>query len=200
MSAAMGSSCEVSAASHLPQWPADNLDELGAPGKAVTALRLEGISQSVAYRKKKLEELLAPFGELGALNAEKSRAFWKAIRDVKPFADRTQRPVWRISTTPALAPGIAAGINAAVGAFYFYDWAGGLLWVEMPNEKPQDGAVRTALAGRGHATLIRASAAARASAEVFQPLDPVRVAISKRLKESFDPKGILNPGRMYAES
>jgi glycolate oxidase FAD binding subunit len=199
MSVAMGSSCEVSAASHLPQWPADNLDELNSPGKAVTALRLEGISQSVAYRKKKLEELLAPFGELGALDAEKSRAFWKGIRDVKPFADRTQRPVWKISTTPALAPGIAAGINAAVGAFYFYDWAGGLLWVEMPNEKPQDGAVRTALAGRGHATLIRASAAARASAEVFQPLDPVRAAISKRLKESFDPKGILNPGRMYAE-
>jgi glycolate oxidase FAD binding subunit len=200
MSAALGSSCEVSAAAHLPQWPADNVDELNSPGKAVTALRLEGISQSVAYRKKKLEELLRPFGELGALDAEKSRAFWKSIRDVKPFADRTQRPVWRISTTPTLAPGIAAGINAAVGAFYFYDWAGGLLWVEMPNEKPQDGAVRTALAGRGHATLIRASAAARASAEVFQPLDPVRAALSRRLKESFDPKGILNPGRMYAES
>jgi glycolate oxidase FAD binding subunit len=199
MSAAMGSSCEVSAAAHLPQWPADNLDELGAPGKAVTALRLEGIPVSVAYRKRKLEELLRPFGELGALDAEKSRAFWKSVRDVKPFADRTQRPVWRISTTPALAPGIAAGINAAVGAFYFYDWAGGLLWVEMPNEMPQDGAVRTALAGRGHATLIRASAAARASAEVFEPLDPVRAAVSKRLKESFDPKGTLNPGRMYAE-
>ncbi len=200
MSAAMGSSCEVSAACHLPQWPADNVDELNSPGKAITALRLEGISQSVAYRKKKLEELLRPFGDLGALDAAKSRAFWKSIRDVKPFADRTQRPVWRISTTPTLAPAIAAGINAAVGAFYFYDWAGGLLWVEMPNEKPQDGAVRTALAGRGHATLIRASAAARASAEVFQPLDPVRAALSRRLKESFDPKGILNPGRIYAES
>ncbi|MBY0530353.1 MAG: glycolate oxidase subunit GlcE [Xanthobacteraceae bacterium] len=200
MSAAMGSSCEVSAAAHLPQWPADNIAELKFPGKAVTALRLEGISQSVAYRKMKLEELLRPFGELGALDASKSRAFWKNIRDVAPFANRTERPVWKISTAPSLAPGIAAGINTAAGAHYYYDWAGGLLWLEMPGDKPQEGAVRIALAGRGHATLIRASAAARASAEVFEPLDPVRAAISQRLKASFDPKGVLNPGRIYAEA
>ena len=200
MSAAMGSSCEVSAAAHLPQWPADNIAELKSPGKAVTALRLEGISQSVVYRKMKLEELLRPFGELGALDAAASRGFWKNIRDVTPFANRTERPVWKISTTPTLAPVIAAGINTATGAHYYYDWAGGLLWLEMPEDKPQEGAVRTALAGRGHATLIRASAAARASADVFEPLDPVRAAISQRLKESFDPKGVLNPGRIYAES
>jgi glycolate oxidase FAD binding subunit len=200
MSAAMGSSCEVSAAAHLPQWPADNVAELKSPGKAVTALRLEGISQSVSYRKSKLEELLHPFGELGALDATASRAFWKSIRDVTPFANRTERPVWKISTTPALAPGIAAGINTASGAQYYYDWAGGLLWLEMPDDKPQEGAVRTALASRGHATLIRASAAARASSDVFEPLDPVRAALSQRLKASFDPKGVLNPGRIYAES
>ncbi|MBX3522828.1 MAG: glycolate oxidase subunit GlcE [Xanthobacteraceae bacterium] len=200
MSAAMGSSCEVSAAAHLPQWPADNVAELDAPGKSVTALRLEGVPQSVAYRKSKLEELLKPFGALGSLDAAKSRAFWKSVRDVAPFADRTERAVWKISTTPSLAPGIAAGINGATGAHYYYDWAGGLLWLEMPGDKPQENAVRTALAGRGHATLIRASAAARASAEVFEPLDPVRAAISQRLKNSFDPKGVLNPGRIYAGS
>jgi glycolate oxidase FAD binding subunit len=200
MALAMGSSCEVSAAAHLPQWPADNIETLRAPGEAVTALRLEGIAQSVSYRKEKLEELLKPFGERGTLDAAASRAFWKSIRDVAPFADRTERAVWRLSTTPSLAPGIAAGINASVGAQYFYDWAGGLIWLEMPNEKPQAGAVRTALAGRGHATLIRATAAARAAADIFEPLDPVRAAVSQRLKESFDPKGVLNPGRMYAES
>ncbi len=200
MSLAMGSSCEVSAAAHLPQWPADSIPELNTPGRAVTALRLEGIAQSVAYRRMKLEELLRPFGELGALDAAKSRAFWKNVRDVTPFAGHSERPVWKISTTPTLAPGIAAGINAAVGARYFYDWAGGLLWLEMPGDKPQEGAVRTTLAGRGHATLIRASAAARASAEVFEPLDPVRAALSQRLKASFDPNGILNPGRMYPEA
>ncbi len=200
MSVAMGSSCEVSAAAHLPKVSADRIPELNAPGKAVTALRLEGISQSVAYRKVKLEELLRPFGELGSLDAAKSRALWKNIRDVMPFAGRVGRPVWKISTTPSFAPGIAAGIHAVSGADYFYDWAGGLLWLEMPGDKPEESVVRGALAGRGHATLIRASAAARASAEVFEPLDPVRAAISQRLKASFDPNGVLNPGRIYAES
>mgnify|MGYP001198528775 FL=1 len=199
MSAAMGSSCEVPAPAPLPQWPADSVDELKSPGRAVTALRLEGIPQSIAYRRKKLEELLRPFGELGSLDAKTSRAFWKSVRDVRPFADRTRRAVWKISTTPTLAPGIAAGINANVGAICFYDWAGGLIWAEMPGEQPQEGAVRKSLAGRGHATLIRASAAARASASVFEPLDPAAAALARRLKESFDPKGILNPGRMYAE-
>jgi glycolate oxidase FAD binding subunit len=199
MALAMGSSCEVSAAAHLPQFPAGTIAALNASGKAVTALRLEGVSQSVAYRKAKLEELLRSFGELGALDATASRAFWKSVRDVAPFADRTERAVWKISTTPSLAPAIAAGITASVGAHHFYDWAGGLLWVAMPNEKPQQGAVRTALAGRGHATLIRATAAARAAADIFEPLDPVRAALSKRLKDSFDPKGVLNPGRIYAE-
>ncbi len=200
MSAAMGSSCEVSAAAHLPKVSADRVPELNVPGKAVTALRLEGISQSVAYRKAKLEELLRPFGELGSLDAAKSRALWKNIRDVMPFAGRVGRPVWKISTTPSFAPVIAAGIHTASGADYFYDWAGGLLWLEMPGDKPEESVVRGALAGRGHATLIRASAAARASAEVFEPLDPVRAAISQRLKASFDPNGVLNPGRIYAES
>ena len=199
MSAAMGSSCEVSAAAHLPKVSADHVPELNAPGKAVTALRLEGISQSVAYRKGKLEELLRPFGDLGSLDAVESRALWKNIRDVTPFAGRSGRAVWKISTTPSFAPVIAAGIHAASGADYFYDWAGGLLWLEMPGDKPEEDAVRAGLAGRGHATLIRASAAARASADVFEPLDPVRAGISQRLKASFDPKGVLNPGRIYAD-
>ena len=199
MSAAMGASCEVSAAAHLPKVSADHVPELNAPGKAVTALRLEGISQSVAYRKGKLEELLRPFGDLGSLDAVESRALWKNIRDVTPFAGRSGRAVWKISTTPSFAPVIAAGIHAASGADYFYDWAGGLLWLEMPGDKPEEDAVRAGLAGRGHATLIRASAAARASADVFEPLDPVRAAISQRLKASFDPKGVLNPGRIYAD-
>jgi glycolate oxidase FAD binding subunit len=199
MAAAMGSSCEVSGAAHLPFSEAQAFPELGAPEGGVTALRLEGIAQSVAYRAEKLEALLRPFGMIARLDAERSRALWRDIRDVRPFADRTRRAVWRVSTTPSLAPKIAAAINANVGAGYFYDWAGGLLWLQMPGEQPQERAVRNALADRGHATLIRASAAARAAADVFQPLDPVKAALSRRLKDSFDPKSILNPGRMYPQ-
>ncbi len=50
----------------------------------------------------------------------------------------------------------------------------------------------------GHATLIRAPAAIRAAVAVFEPQDEGVAALSRRVKESFDPKGILNPGRMWA--
>src|SRR5205085_2162594 len=53
-------------------------------------------------------------------------------------------------------------------------------------------------AAGGHATLIRAPAAVRASVGVFDPLDPVVAALTQRINAQFDPEGVLNPGRMYA--
>jgi glycolate dehydrogenase FAD-binding subunit len=50
----------------------------------------------------------------------------------------------------------------------------------------------------GHATLIRAPVAVRAAVDIFQPQEPVLAALTKRVKESFDPQGVLNPGRMWA--
>jgi glycolate oxidase FAD binding subunit len=59
--------------------------------------------------------------------------------------------------------------------------------------------VRRAVAATGgHATLIRAGAALRTAANVFDPPDAAVAALTKRVKESFDPKGVLNPGRMWA--
>ncbi|MCC6948064.1 MAG: FAD-binding protein [Bradyrhizobiaceae bacterium] len=200
MSVAMGSSAEVSGAAHLPADAAARIvvvSDSGA-GRAVTALRLEGIPVSIAYRKQKLEEVLRPFGALASLAAEESRALWRAVRDVAPFADGTARAVWRISVAPGDGPKVAATLAHETRAEVFYDWAGGLVWAEMPTTIAEEAAVRAAVAGRGHALLVRAAPAARASAHVFEPLDPVMAALSRRVKESFDPRGILNPGRMYA--
>ena len=82
----------------------------------------------------------------------------------------------------------------------FYDWGGGLIWILMP---PADDAgaaeLRQAVATLGgHATLVRAPASIRAATDVFQPQDEAVAALTKRVKDSFDPKGILNPGRMWA--
>jgi len=79
----------------------------------------------------------------------------------------------------------------------FYDWAGGLVWIRMHDDPEADllrGLVRKF--GGGHATLLRASPAHRAAVPVFEPQPPALAALSRRLKEQFDPKGILNPGRM----
>ena len=53
-------------------------------------------------------------------------------------------------------------------------------------------------ANGGHATLIRAPAEIRAAVPVFQPQEPAKAALTERIKDGFDPKRVLNPGRMYA--
>jgi glycolate oxidase FAD binding subunit len=200
MTAAMGSSCEVSGAAHLPERIAAkfSVPAVAKAGRGVTAFRLEGIAASVAYRRKQLEELLRPSGRLGALGREDSLAFWQAVRDAAPFVDRSQRAVWRISTAPAAGASVGAAIAVATGAEFFYDWAGGLLWVKMPGLMAEDKAIRAALGGRGHALLVRADPSVRASAAAFEPQDAALAALTRRVKESFDPTGILNPGRMWA--
>jgi len=199
MAAAMGSSCDVSGAAHLPDHVASYFDGLPKP-EAATALRLEGVAPSVRHRRQALEALLRPFGPVTVLEAEASAALWRSVRQVKPFtgAMAQARPLWRISTAPGQGHAVAARITPA--AQMFYDWAGGLIWAAMPfADEPDAGSIRNALAGPGgHATLIRAPAAVRAVADVFEPETAGVRALNKRVKDGFDPKGVLNPGRMWA--
>ena len=86
-------------------------------------------------------------------------------------------------------------MQAAIDAFY--DWQGGLVWLRMEGE-PQAELIRDTIHrfGGGHATLVRAAATVRAATAVFQPQPGPLAALSRRLKEQFDPKGVLNPGKM----
>ncbi|MGH6620862.1 MAG: glycolate oxidase subunit GlcE, partial [Alphaproteobacteria bacterium] len=81
------------------------------------------------------------------------------------------------------------------------DWGGGLIWLAQPAYG--DGgaeAIRSVLGhAGGHATLIRAPEPVRAAVPVFQPPGPGVARLLRGVKESFDPRGVLNPGRMYAE-
>ncbi len=180
MTAASGLSAGVSGFAHLP----------GEGGR--TGLRLEGPAVSVASRR---EALLARFGGEAEMLAEAaSRAFWEDVRDVRPLAARGEQ-LWRLSVAPAEGAAVAARL-AARGlpiAGRLYDWAGGLLWLAV--EAGRHGAmIREGLAG--HATCVRAPDAVRAAEPVFHPQPPALAALSRRVKESFDPRRILNPGRM----
>jgi glycolate oxidase FAD binding subunit len=199
MAAAMGSAFDVSGAAHLPDHVASWFDGLPKP-EAATVLRLEGFAPSVAHRKQTLAALMQSFGPVVLLEEAASRALWRSIRDVKPFAMEAARarPLWRISVPPACGHEISTAITPA--AQMFYDWAGGLIWLAMPfADEPGAAAIRAAVAAiGGHATLVRAAASVRAAVDVFQPEEPALAALSKRVKESFDPQGVLNPGRMWA--
>jgi len=199
MSAATGTSADVSGAAHLPDHVASWFSGLPR-AEAATVFRLEGVAPSVAHRREQLAAHLKSFGPVAILEQDASRALWRDVRDVKPFAVAAarQRPLWRISTAPAQGHRVVDLITPA--AQMFYDWGGGLVWVAMPyQDEPDAASVRTAVAELGgHATLLRAPAAVRAAVEVFQPEEGGIRALSRRVKESFDPKGVLNPGRMWA--
>jgi glycolate oxidase FAD binding subunit len=203
MSAALQSSCDVSGAAHLTASAAGRMPVDLPEGRSVTALRVEGFEPSVVHRARALAEVMAPFGELAAVTPEQSRGLWRAIRDVAPFAadgPTAAQPVWRISTAPTEGAELAARIRGHGEADFVFDWGGGLVWAALP---PSDDAgetiVREAVAGcGGHAMLVRAPAAIRAVVPVFEPQAGALAALTVRVKESFDPQGVLNPGRMWA--
>lgn len=197
MAAAMGSSAEVSGAAHLPYGVASRV--LGGHlGKApATAIRLEGFRVSVDARAAYLARALGRAGPLERLGADESAALWRDVRDVIPFADGTERRVWRVSLPPTYGHAFVMALRMQVAADAFYDWQGGLVWLRMDHEAEAD-IVRQTLRryGGGHATLVRAPLAERLAVPVFEPQPPELRALSQRLKKQFDPKDVLNPGRM----
>jgi glycolate oxidase FAD binding subunit len=202
MAAALNSPFEVSGAAHLPGAVAARsaVSYLRKAADAVTALRIEGTAVSVAARCGGLRGLLRDLGALEELHTMNSATLWREIRDVAPLLPDAGRVVWRISVPPADGASIAAAISAARAAEIFYDWGGGLLWIAT--DTAEDGGVapiRAAVATTGgHATLIRAADALRAAVPVFEPQPGALGALAARVKDSFDPKRILNPGRMVA--
>ncbi len=210
MAAAMGSSCDVSGAAHLPAGIALRASDDLPVGHAVTSFRLEGVAPSGEHRRGALADRMKPLGTLAALGAPQSRTLWRAIRDVVPFATRldgvqargaaAEPAVWRISTAPTSGARLAGLIAGPGEAEFLYDWAGGLVWAALPAGEAAGAArVRAAVAAcGGHATLVRAPAAIRAAVAAFEPQDGALAALTRRVKESFDPSGVLNPGRMWA--
>jgi glycolate oxidase FAD binding subunit len=205
MTAAMASACDVSGAAHLPQPVAALVPGAAVPGAgaAVTALRVEGFAAGLPHRKSMLETGLRSFGELAVIGPEASRRLWQAVRDVTPFAlngDTTEQPIWRISIPPSCAAEFAARIGEGAEAQMLFDWAGGLVWLRLaPSADAGAELVRRGVAAvGGHATLVRAPASVRAAVDAFSRQEDALFALTRRIKDSFDPRGVLNPGRMWA--
>ena len=123
---------------------------------------------------------------------------WRGLRNLLPFRGDHAAAIWRLSVPPTAG----AEVLRACGPVerYFYDWGGGLIWLAAAAEGDAAAArLRAALsASGGHATLVRAPIAIRAAVDVFQPQDAALAGLTRRVKESFDPLGRFNPGRMYA--
>lgn len=112
--------------------------------------------------------------------------FWTDLREHHlPFFE-ARGVLWRISVPPASRP-------LSVDGQWLIDWGGGQRW--LWTDADPDSVRRGAVAAGGHAIAFRGGDRA---AEVFQPLSEAMFALHRRLKQSMDPRGIFNPGRMYA--
>ena len=141
-----------------------------------------------------LREQHAPFfGSAGPAGAP--GASFPAAASTPSHAPSRANPLhelWRLSVKPT-AP------FTELHASQLIEWGGAVRWLAAPSgsARPDSDKLRQwAIANGGHATLFRA---ASGRSGVFQPLAPPLLAIHKRLKTTFDPAGILNPGRMYAD-
>lgn len=181
MSAALGSPFDLTGAAHAP---------VGVDGVPVTMIRVEGFEGSVAYRAEQLKGLLGAYGEVTVETApDRLAAGWKWIRDVEAFAGQ-EGDVWRISVKPSDGPKVAAVLGAKA---VIYDWGGGLVWALMPAGRD----IRPALSGMGgHATLVRASSETKARVAMLQPEPATVAALSRGIRQKYDPRGILNAGLM----
>ena len=202
LSNAVASVHEPTALAHLPIAISgrSSVDLVATAGRAVTAVRVEGPAPSAIFRCERLRDIFSKLGDVEELHGKKSAAFWKEIANVMPFVTPQEFTVWRIAVAPISAALVTAAIGSKCEAEWYYDWAGGLIWLATPqSDSSSTNIIRDSVASvGGQATLVRADANVRAVTSVFEPLPTALYKLSAKIKHSFDPKGILNPGRLYA--
>lgn len=182
MAAAMGSQAEVVAAAHMPA-------EL-AGGRALTAVQVHGFEPSVRAKGTILDETLSAWGRVEALDDHDADSLWDGLRTLAPVDGNL--PLWRINVPPSKGCAIVSSLNSH-GAQWLFDWAGGLVWLACDGD-PELVRAAAQSAG-GHATLVRGSAALRASVPAFHPAVPGVAALETRIRRAFDPMGIFETGR-----
>lgn len=173
------STLELSGLAHLPA----NI----TGGRAQTLFRLEGPIAAVTDRLNRLKSLLQEAGEFESLSADAAITLWRRVRDAEFFTGDTL-PLWRLSVPPQQGAIVAAQIGAKK---YYYDWAGGLIWLLHDSAAHVREAVQKS---GGHATLFRAPEALRRTVPVFEPQPSALAALENRVREGFDPLRIFNPG------
>lgn len=197
-----GSSHSVSAAAHLPTTLSarSTVPYVHSAGTTITALRVEGPEPSVNYRLEALKKIFNQENySMEELHSTNSDILWREIGNLDLLNDNSRDQIWRLS----IAPTTSWQVLSCLAEFGVSDWlidqAGGALWLACPPQRDSVQLRETLKPFGGHGTLWRAGQTDLLSTDVFQPQPASLAALTQRVKASFDPAGILNPGRMYPE-
>ncbi len=129
----------------------------------------------------------AATGKLGGSVVADADSLWTSVRE-QTHAAFTGSILWRLALPSAAGDPGLDGLRAI-------EWGGALRWYAGEQDAVRGAAARLG----GHAVLYRAPESLRCREGAFAPLSPALLALHRRLKKAFDPRGILNPGRLYAE-
>jgi glycolate oxidase FAD binding subunit len=160
------------------------------------ALRLEGDKVSINEKTKKItKELDLNKFKIAILDNYQSSPFWKKINNLELFQN-TKNNLLRIVIEPANGSEMMSYLGNKFK--YYIDWCGSLFWVEVPpkkNNKVSEIKKKSIELG-GYMTIVKTSEEYDYEETIFT-VEPVRLMISEKIKKSFDPKRIFNPGKMY---
>ena len=203
---AISSSNDISGATFLPLQTENNgcvmdiektfkLNDL-KHGGSFTAIRIEGSKTSIEQRIQNLiDDLKIKDFNISILETYQSEIFWNKIKNLE-FFSFSKNNILRIVIPPSEC--IKLVYQLPNNFKYFLDWGGALMWMETfeLTEEMFESIRKKIIRIGGYVTMIKNSEYLPYVEDVFT-INNVRFNISQSIKKSFDPKKILNPGKMY---
>ena len=163
---------------------------------SLTAIRIEGSKNSVDQRIKNLiTELKIVNFNISILDIYQSEIFWNKVKTLEFFSS-SKNSILRIVIPPSECIQLVYQFSNKFN--YYLDWGGALIWMEAfeLSEKMFDAIRKKVVNHGGYLTMIQNSDYLPYVEDVFT-INRDRFNISQNIKKSFDPKRILNPGKMY---
>jgi len=202
----VNSSNDISGAVFLPKGPDINgcvmnientfkLNDLKQDG-SITAIRIEGSKNSIEQRMENLiSELQITNLNISILETHQSEIFWNKVKSLEFFSS-SKNSIIRLVIPPSEGANLVYQLSNKFK--YYFDWGGALMWMEAfeLSEEMFESIRRKVVKLGGYVTMIKNSDYLPHVEEVFS-INKDRFNISQNIKKSFDPKRILNPGKMY---
>ena len=171
------------------------LNDLKQEG-SITAIRIEGSKNSIDHRIENLiNELQIINLNVSILEVHQSEVFWNKVKALEFFSN-SKNNIIRIVIPPSECVNLIYQFSSKFK--YYLDWGGALMWLEVfeLSEEMFESIRRKVVKRGGYVTMIKNSNYLPYVEDVFT-ISSERFNISQNIKKSFDPKRILNPGKMY---
>ena len=202
----LSSSNEISGAVYIPVEPNNknytkNIEKIFKfnnlkSEEPFVAVRIEGSKKSIDERIQNIsQELQIKKMKTSMLDFYQSKLFWEKINNLELFSgtkNNLLRAVIPTATSLDLMKYLKNNFK------YYIDWCGSLFWIEvLEKENVQIKEMKETIINLGgYLTIVKKSESLSSDIDIFT-INDTRLLLSQKIKESFDPKKLLNPGKMY---